>query len=55
MDKNSTPPTVTLISSSQQKSPPCPKNETLAKIRQFARAYSFASTSNRALGNLVLN
>lgn len=54
MDKNSTPVT-TLISSSKKDTAPWPAAETLVKIRQFARSYTFASTADRSLGNLVLN
>ncbi len=32
-----------------------PAKATLAKIRQFARAYSFAPVSNPALGDIVAN
>ncbi len=53
MDKNSTPSTI--ISQSQMPDLNMPAKETIAKIKQFARAYSFAQTSNHSLGNLVLN
>lgn len=54
MNKISTQ-SITLLSSARKNATQQPTNETLAKIKQFARAYSFASTANRSLGNLVLN
>ncbi len=54
MDKNSTPVT-TLISTSKKDTASWPAAETLAKIKQFARAYTFTPTADSSLGNLVLN
>lgn len=50
MDKISTQSPVLI-----KESVPRPANETLAKIRQFARVYTSVAITNRSLGNLVLN
>ena len=52
MDKNSTQTTVI---STIKNTASAPAQETIARIRQFARAYSFAPTGIRTLGNLILN
>lgn len=53
MNKNFTPePTFPrVITETKQR----PKKITLAKIRQFARAYTFAPVEIPALGNIVAN
>lgn len=53
MDKNFTPEST--FSSAVAAPKQGPKKITLAKIRQFARAYSFAPVEIPALGSIIAN
>ncbi|MCM1356600.1 MAG: hypothetical protein NC212_09390 [Staphylococcus sp.] len=55
MNKNSTSTTLTSTPSHHYRTSEAPAKITLAKIRQFARSYTFVNTRVVSLGGVVAN